>query len=283
MKKLIYLLVFISSASLGQGTPKSKGQISSIEVKGNNNIIRVIQGDGIKIYNLKDEAQYQSFLTYLKRIPQISKELKEVLAYDKKTFELVSKLVERTQEYGVFDPSKFLEEFAKKVEEITKLKQENEALRKQTKDEELAQILEQAQKLLDSFDSKGYQQILEDFKQKRKEKVQKEQKEIAQVSFFQGKDSRINNKLDKAVEQLNEALTIDPDNVEYLNEIGITLNDKGDYDKALEYFYKAEILFEKYLRKEHPLTAKDYNSIGSTYNNIGISYDSKGEYDKAIE
>ncbi len=31
--------------------------------------------------------------------------------------------VEKTQEFGIFDPTKFLEEFAKKVEEITKLKQ----------------------------------------------------------------------------------------------------------------------------------------------------------------
>lgn len=276
MKKLIYLLFFISIASFGQVSPKSEGQTSSIDVRGNNNIIKVIQGNGVKIYDLKDETQYQSFLLYLKAIPQISKELKQVLAYDKKTFELISKLVEKTQEFGIFDPTKFLEEFAKKVEEITKLKQENEALRKQTKDEELAQILEKANKLLETFDSKGYQKILEDFKQKSKEKLKKEQNEIAQVAFLQGENNRINNEFDKALEQLNEALALSPNNAEYLNSIGVTYHRKKDYDKALEYYLKAITIREKELGKEDLSTT-------SISNHIGKIYLIKRDYNKALE
>ena len=61
------------------------------------------------------------------------------------------------------------------------------------------------------------------------------------------------------------------------NKIGRVFNNQiGDYDKALEYYFKALEIREKVLDKEHP-------DIATSYNNIGSVYDDKGDYDKALE
>ena len=61
------------------------------------------------------------------------------------------------------------------------------------------------------------------------------------------------------------------------NAIGQVYHYKiGDYDKALEYYFKALEIREKVLGKEHPDTA-------TSYNNIGLVYGTKGDYDKALE
>lgn len=60
------------------------------------------------------------------------------------------------------------------------------------------------------------------------------------------------------------------------NNIGIVYANLGDYDKALEYYFKALEIYKVVLGEKHSDTA-------SSYNNIGLVYDNLGDYDKALE
>ena len=50
--------------------------------------------------------------------------------------------------------------------------------------------------------------------------------------------------------------------------------DKGEWDKALEFFEKSLELKEE---------LGDMRGISSSYNNLGLLYKDKGEWDKALE
>jgi len=60
------------------------------------------------------------------------------------------------------------------------------------------------------------------------------------------------------------------------NNIGTIYLEKGDYDRALEYFQKALTIRLQVLGEENAEIAKYYNNIGITYKGIG-------DYDKALE
>ena len=53
-------------------------------------------------------------------------------------------------------------------------------------------------------------------------------------------------------------------------------HDLGDYDKSLEYYFRALAIREKVLGLEHPSTATSYNNIGGVYHDLD-------DYDKALE
>jgi tetratricopeptide (TPR) repeat protein len=71
---------------------------------------------------------------------------------------------------------------------------------------------------------------------------------------------------DKAIEQYEKILTIDPSRTEFLNEIAGLYRQKGDFDTAISYY-------ESYAR-EHPNNAEVFQSLGTTH-------EIRGEYDKA--
>ena len=60
------------------------------------------------------------------------------------------------------------------------------------------------------------------------------------------------------------------------NNIGVVYRDLGDYDKALEYYFKALEITKEVLGEKHPDTASSYNNIGAVYHKLG-------DYDKALE
>jgi tetratricopeptide (TPR) repeat protein len=57
------------------------------------------------------------------------------------------------------------------------------------------------------------------------------------------------------------------------NNIGTNYNSKGEWDKALTYFLKAEKIW---------IEIGDRAGLGATYNNTGMIYNNKGEWDKAL-
>jgi len=61
-----------------------------------------------------------------------------------------------------------------------------------------------------------------------------------------------------------------------MNNIGNTYDNKGYYDKALEYQLKSLEIMQTVLGEMHP----DY---AGALNNIGITYLKKGDYGKALE
>lgn len=331
MKNILSILFCIISFCVWGQYPV-KEQKADIRVTGNNNVIRVIQGNTIKDYDLDKDGDYQKFISYLLGIPQMAKDLKSIerlvkntnLALNKidqtshETNQLVKGLVDKSKESGVFDPAKFLEEFGKITVENSKLKEEVETLRQQTKDTELSEVLAEANKALDRFDNEAYQHILELYKSKRKAKLAEEKKEIARLSYLQAQNSRITYAFNKALIQIDEALTYEPDNAYYLSEKGLIYYNKGEYDEALECYQKALVLKEKLFGEKLLETAITYNmigvlyrengefttaleyfqksllihekisgmedaNIGVYYNNIGTIYEEKGEYTKALE
>jgi len=60
------------------------------------------------------------------------------------------------------------------------------------------------------------------------------------------------------------------------NSIENIHGDKGDQDKALEYYYKAIEFFKK-------ANATDNLSIGHSYNNIAISFKRQKKYKEALK
>ena len=79
----------------------------------------------------------------------------------------------------------------------------------------------------------------------------------------------------QAIEYLNNAVRLDPDYSPAYNNLGLAYKQKGDYDKALEYFQKALKLDLKQVGPWH-------TEVAIRYNNLAMTYEYKGEYDKAI-
>ena len=66
------------------------------------------------------------------------------------------------------------------------------------------------------------------------------------------------------------------------NDIGTIYHNFGNYDKALEYSFKAQAIREKVLGLKHPGTAISYNNIGYIYNSLGDYNKSLEYYSKAL-
>jgi tetratricopeptide (TPR) repeat protein len=130
---------------------------------------------------------------------------------------------------------------------------------------------------------------------------------------LQAKNSHYNFKYNVALAQIDEALEFDQENVHYLflksqtlfqisrynesleilfkvvnisdndtlntsydNYIGMVYIEKGDYNKALEYYNKA-------LNIQVSLLGNEDANIATSYKNIGAAYYRKGAFNKALE
>ena len=80
----------------------------------------------------------------------------------------------------------------------------------------------------------------------------------------------------KAIGYLEQAILLDQNYGSAYNNLGLAYENKGDYDKAIEYFQKSLKINLKKLGSEHP-------NVALNYNNLGFACDGKGDYDEAIE
>lgn len=73
MKLLLCIIFFTPFTDFGQLVNPDKTRLpnSHIEVKGNNNTIRVVQGERVVVHDLSNNAQLYKILEYLHSLPLI--------------------------------------------------------------------------------------------------------------------------------------------------------------------------------------------------------------------
>jgi len=81
---------------------------------------------------------------------------------------------------------------------------------------------------------------------------------------------------DKSITILNSILALNPEHSTTLNDLGEVWREKGEYDKAIEYYEKALKSDLKNFDENHP-------TVATSWNNMGLAWKHKGKYDKAIE
>ena len=79
----------------------------------------------------------------------------------------------------------------------------------------------------------------------------------------------------QAIEYLNRAIRLDSDFSTAYNNLGLAYEQRGNYDRAIEYYQKALKIDLKKLGSEHP-------EVAIRYNNLGWAYQLRGDYDRAI-
>jgi tetratricopeptide (TPR) repeat protein len=67
-----------------------------------------------------------------------------------------------------------------------------------------------------------------------------------------------------------------PDVALSYNNLGLAYDNKGEYDRGIEYYEKSLKIYLEKLGHDHP-------DVALSYNNLGTAYYNKGEYDRGIE
>ena len=351
------ILVFLICNLVGLAQivkPLSNQSKISLE-NANNNCITVLQGGTVINYDLTSNGDTKKLGAYLQKLlsntSHLSKDVKDGF---KAQNELLVEIAKNTAQDGMISLDAYTKGLEKYITENNQLKREIAQLKSQYQDTEFAGVLTKAEEKLNQLDNEGYQAFLEEFKQKQKQKIIQEKGEIAQAAYLQAQNSYNQFQYGQALTQIEESLeyVIRPNYLvlkgqvlgalfrlqeavdAYLkidlkaiddtikgnvfNYLGIAYMDKGDYEKAIEYYTRSLTIREKVLSKEHPDLATSYNNlgsfywksgdydkaidyhtkaltirekvlgnehpdVGSSYNNLGVAYADKGDYDKAIE
>ncbi|MHA1911141.1 MAG: tetratricopeptide repeat protein, partial [Candidatus Kariarchaeaceae archaeon] len=122
--------------------------------------------------------------------------------------------------------------------------------------------------------------LVKELEQDGKDKDGKDKKSKANLFNSKGVIYRQKGELDKALNYYEKSLIIKEEIGEKrgialsLNNIGIVYYQKGEIDQALEYYKKSLIIKEEIGEKR---------SIALSLNNIGVLYNQKGELNKALE
>lgn len=91
---------------------------------------------------------------------------------------------------------------------------------------------------------------------------------LIEAHLLQSKIYVVENKADKAIEQLEQARGIDAQDLDVLYSLGFMYTRKGSYDKALTVYNEA-------------ITVYPDTALG--YNNIAVTYHSKKDFKKAVD
>ena len=123
----------------------------------------------------------------------------------------------------------------------------------------------------------------------------------ATIYFYRGNAYYNQKEYDRAIEDYNQALKLNPKLVAAFNNRGIAYGNKGEYDRAIadynqalklnprfaQAFYNRGIAYN--YKKEYDRAIADFNQAlllnpksAEAFNNRGIAYGNKGEYDRAI-
>ncbi len=271
MKSILSTLLLLSTLNgFGQQSTKTSahGQHSTVDLTGNSNIIKVIQGNIVNIYDLQNEKQADEFLKYIRDIPGINDKIKMLLQYDRKVLDLVKKIHKKIGDESLFNADIFLG----KLDEYIR---ENERLRIQINqlavNDGQEGMLKKANELLLNYDNQGYQNLFEEYKKQERKKINLAKKSIASASYLQAENNCISYNYKDALKQINEAIENDPDNVHYLLKKVYILRNLYEIDKCVS-------IFEQIL-----VDSKDDTVNADCYYNLGVLYLEQSNNKKAIE
>ncbi|WP_247237384.1 tetratricopeptide repeat protein, partial [Telluribacter sp. SYSU D00476] len=307
---------------------KPSGNQAKVNFKdSNNNIVKIIQAGKVVTYDLTKDQEAHKLLSYLRNMPSITKQLdqleqglnqqgrttKQIEHIVKSQNKLLIEIARHISQDGFISIETYNQGLEKYVLENNQLKVELSRIQAQYQNTEYATVLNKAEEMLKQLDNEGYQQLLEEFKQKRKAKIQQEKREIAQAAYLQAQNSNNHFQYNKALKQIEEAIEHDINSPNYVilkgyilenlyqieealkifltikenllqdtlrselySNIGRVYYMKNEPDKALEYHKEALELKIKIFGSEH-------TEVASSYNDFGLVYDLKKEYDKALD
>ena len=98
--------------------------------------------------------------------------------------------------------------------------------------------------------------------------MEPDQRQVAATYFYRGNAYADKGEYDKAIEDFDQAIALQPDLAEACYNRGIAYYYKGEYDRAIEDYDQAIEL---------------QPDLAEAYSNRGNAYADKGEYDRAIE
>ena len=298
---IILTLILISFIGLCQQKPSN---YSKVKASGNQNIITVNQGGTIVNFNLNIQSDANHFLKYLSSIPFVENLLNKIYNRVDNTNKVVNKILGKLDSKN-FNPDEFAKKLEKYITENANLKNELAKCKTDNENSEFSLVLKKAQVLLDNYDNEGYQKLWNDFKLRKKQKMDQDRQDIAQAAFYQAKGSLSNYQFDTGLAQINEALSYDKSNSLYLltkgdilislnrfddaiaalqdikpdatdsilvdsyNLLGFAFNQKGEFNTALGYLKSSH---EMNSRLKNPFTLRlvsNYITLGEVYYNVG--------------
>jgi len=160
-----------------------------------------------------------------------------------------------------------LQELARKYEELEK------RLAKRSVEND---IVAQAKEKLDKGDLEGAEELLLKSLEKNLKIIAEKKKAAASDAFELGSLKELQLDYHSAKKYYEQAVQIEPDNTEYLNNFGSILKALGEHNNAIKNYEKALAIDLKVYGDQHPSVALDYN-------NLGMAWYSLGKYQKAID
>jgi tetratricopeptide (TPR) repeat protein len=91
------------------------------------------------------------------------------------------------------------------------------------------------------------------------------------------------SKAEEVVKLLLEQTPDECDKAYYSHQLGQIENDRGDYEKAILYYERAQEIYKRTFPPNHPVFPASYNNIGLVYMNMGEYSKALSFYEKTLE